>query len=81
MKKKNNTKQSSVHTETKNEAADKARQFSKNQKTKLAVHNKDGQIFDPTATETIQIHQMIINKRKNQLSKKLKDLIIQKELR
>jgi len=35
---------SSGHFDTKNEAVDRAREISKNQKTELTIHNKDGKI-------------------------------------
>ena len=37
----------SAHTETKQDAIDKARSISRNQNTELIIHNKDGKISNP----------------------------------
>ncbi len=42
--KRNGAERASVHTETKQDAIDRAREISQNQQTELIVHNKDGQI-------------------------------------
>lgn len=42
--KKPNSARASAHTETKAEAIEKAREISKNQKSELIIHNKDGKI-------------------------------------
>ncbi len=42
--KKNNAKKASAHCNTKKEAVDKGRVISKNNKTELIVHNKNGKI-------------------------------------
>ncbi len=39
-----NGERSSGHFDTKQEAVDRAREISKNQKTELTIHNKDGKI-------------------------------------
>ena len=45
--KRNGGERASVHTETKQDAINKARVISKNQRTELVVHNKDGKISNP----------------------------------
>lgn len=42
--KRNNTNRASVHTDTKKEAVDRCRVISRNQKTEMIIHNKDGKI-------------------------------------
>lgn len=42
--KKNGAVKASVHADTKAEAVKKGREISKNQKTELVIHNKDGKI-------------------------------------
>ena len=39
-----NAKRASVHTDTKQDAIDRARGISRNQGTELVIHNKDGTI-------------------------------------
>jgi uncharacterized protein YdaT len=42
--KQSNGQKSSGHFDTKKDAVDRAREISKNQKTELTIHNKDGKI-------------------------------------
>ncbi|MFA6348676.1 MAG: DUF2188 domain-containing protein [Candidatus Paceibacterota bacterium] len=42
--KRNGADRASVHTETKQDAVDQAREISQNQGTELIVHNRDGKI-------------------------------------
>lgn len=42
--KQSNAQRSSGHFDTKKDAVDRARQISKNQKTELTIHNRDGKI-------------------------------------
>jgi len=42
--KRNGAERASVHTDTKQQAIDRGREISRNQRSEFIVHNKDGQI-------------------------------------
>lgn len=42
--KRNGAERASVHTDTKQEAMNRGREISKNQKTEFVIHNRDGKI-------------------------------------
>lgn len=45
--KKDRAQRSSCHTDTKQQAIDVGREFSRNQGTELTIHNRDGRISNP----------------------------------
>ncbi|MCY1152817.1 MAG: DUF2188 domain-containing protein [Sphaerochaetaceae bacterium] len=65
--KKGEAKRASSHTTTKKEAKKIARDISKNQKSELYIHGKDGKIKKKILMEMILFHQEV-NLRKSQLT-------------